>query len=551
MIAAYIGLLLAAAVCAFVIGLAYKANNGYRTSRYQSLMRYGKDTQSMQDRQDLYRYGLTQPLRRDRSGWQTAGLSFGTMALIGSSALWFGPAIGQGGLSVIGFGLPIMAFFYICVSSSLAEIASAMPTAGSLSHASIVLGGAKWGRRAGWFHLAGHIAMLALFIGGCAYLADGVSSWQFGYTPTSFSFMCWAVAIALTQAACHHYKSIWLGRLQGAGIALQLLVIVIVLGGLVWMLWPDSYSAAALYQFDTVSFTEHVSPESYVVGLLLLMKLFLGMDGAASGAEETIEPRVHVPWAIYLSTAYTYVVGLIMLTVVSLAVGASLGTGAMWEGFQAAVGVQGMEMFLRIAMDSWGGSLIVAILIIASLWGSGLQSMSVCSRVMFSLARDQAIPFSRWIGRVTVNQRITPHSGWAGAAAALLLLGAALQFRVNDAFIGLLAVTIVFLHIAYAIPIGLRLLPLTKRKRSQYGRSRGEKEGIWQDAPWHLGEWSYFVNAVAFCWLILCGIAAVVFLAVEAAIAALGLCLLLAANQAWSQWKARTPAGGGDARKLN
>ncbi|RJE90208.1 amino acid permease [Paenibacillus sp. 1011MAR3C5] len=545
MIAAYIGLLLAAIVCVLIFALAYKASTGYRTSRYQSMMRYGKETQAMQDRQDLYRFGLTQPLRRDRSSWQTIGLSFGTMALIGSAALWFGPAVGQGGLSIIGFGLPILALCYICVSSSLAEVASAMPTAGSLSHASIVMGGAKWGRRAGWFHVAGHITMLALFIGGCAYLSDSVASWYFGYTPSFISFLCLAVLIAVVQALCLHWGGVLINWLHGAGIWMQLLTAGLVAGAILWLLWPNSYSAAVLYQFNTASFLEHVRPESYLVGLLLLMKLFLGMDGAAAGAEETLEPRVRVPWAIYLSTAYTYIAGLILLTLVSLAAAHSYGTGGLMLSASGASAAQGFDWFVRTAMTGWGGSWLIAILIIVSLGASGLQSMSVCARIMFSLARDESIPCSRWIGRVSSEGRITSLGSWTAAAAAILLLLCAQLWWNNETFIGLLAVSIVFLHTAYAIPIGLRL---RERLQARHGGSRGEMEGIWRDAPWHLGEWSQPVNAIAFCWLGLSGILAIAFLTLDAAIAALGLGLLLALYETWFLWKAGATTSSSEIR---
>ncbi|WP_165867544.1 amino acid permease [Paenibacillus pinisoli] len=551
MIAAYIGLLLSAVVCVLMFSLAYKASNGYRTSRYQSMMRYGKETQSMQDRQDLYRFGLTQPLRRDRSSWQTAGLSFGTMALIGSSALWFGPAVGQGGLSVIGFGLPILALFYICVSGSLAEIASAMPTAGSLSHASIVLGGVQWGRRTGWFHAAGHLVMLALFIGGCAYLTDSVAAWYFGYSSSVFSFICLAALIAVAQAACLQWGASWLGWLHGAGIWLQLLIGGLVIGAVIWLLWPDSYSAALLYQFDAAGFIEHVRPESYLIGLLLLMKLFLGMDGAAAGAEETLEPRVRVPWAIYLSTAYTYIGGLIMLTVVSLAVASAYGSGALLHTVMGAFGASSIALIAETAIASWGGAGFIILFVAVSLWTSGLQSMTVAARVMYSLARDESIPCSRWIGRVTTGGRITPHGSWAAAALALLLLTGAQLWWSNEMFIGLLAAAIVLMHIAYGIPIGLRLREMFRRRPSQRGGRREEKEGIWQDAPWHLGEWSGPVNAISFCWLGLTAALAVAFLSFDAAIAAMGLGLLLTMYETWVYMRARAGSRSSETRKLN
>lgn len=537
MIAALFGLLLAGGVCAIILKIAYQAQKALQSTSYQSMTPYGNETQLIQDKHELGRFGFSQLLGRVNGGTSAISLSFTTMALIGSAALLAGPAVHQGGLSIIGFGLPFIALMYVCVSAGVAEICSAIPTAGSLSHASMLLGGRRWAVRTGWFHAAGHLVMLALMNGGCAYFADGLASWIWRYPSSPLSFWCFAGFFVLTQAAVNLLGSELRGWFQQAGLWVQLATALLVLAGLVWMFWPGGYSPAVLYQFQTYDFDGVVQPGAYLLGLLLMLKLFLGMDGAALGAEETIEPRIRIPWAIYLSTAYTYIVGFVLLAFMALTFGSSAGGNNFQASLGFLPGLAGGEWFVQRAMAGWSGSAFIALLLIGSMWWSGQQSMKVCSRAIFSLGRDAMISYSRTLALVSARSRAPVHAIWASAGLSLGILVLALFLRSEGAFISLLAFAIVFLHIAYAIPIGLRVIRGGKGKRRLlHGGSNNVKSSIWEDAPWQLGKWSMPLNAIAFIWLLVSAILAAVFLDTLAAVAA-ALILLFITAYSYSPWK--------------
>ncbi|MCR2802849.1 amino acid permease [Paenibacillus soyae] len=546
MLTILLGLILFGAVCALIMAIAFKAQRGLRLTGYQSMARYGKQTQMMQDKHDLGRFGLAQLLRRSGGGIWPLGLSSGSMALIGSSVILFGPALQQGGLSVIGYGLPLLGLFYLCVSGSLAELSSAYPVAGSFYHASYEMGGRRWGLRAGWFHAAGHLAMLALLVGGCAYLADGAASAFLGYDSSIFSFGAMILAVAGTLAAVHQYGAAWLKVIHAAGLWFQLLCAVLIIAGLTWMFWPGGYSPALLYEMQTIDFSGKVGLEPFLVALLLLAKLFLGMDGASQGAEETIEPRVRVPWAIFLSTSYTFVIGLVLLTFLALTAGSIQAAGG---GFEPSLGwnngLAGLNGFMESALTGFGGSPLVLLLIIGTLWGSGLQSLSVCARALLGLAREEAVPFAGKVGWISGRTQTPWLAGWISAAVAVMMLAGAQLLRPEASLLPLLGFSIVTLHAAYAIPIGLRFTHWkpagTARKRRPWAGTSVESR--WSSAPWQLGGWSPAVNGAAFLWLVATAAAAAVFLDHAAAVGGAAIVLLVTVFELGDGRRARRASG--------
>ncbi|WP_139999115.1 amino acid permease [Paenibacillus paridis] len=475
MIQVIAGIVLLIIVCMVVIAIAFKAQQSIQLSRHKSMLEYGRPAQLLQDAHDLHQFGFAQQLRRRWGGLSSFGLSFNTAALIGSAAVLFGIAIGEGGASVIGFGLPIIALFGLAVSASLAELASAVPTTGGVYHAASALGGRKWGWRAGYFQAAGHLAILALLNCACAALIDRLFSDKFAYQATDFTFWFTVIVLTLAQGALNYWGKPLLGSLQSIGVVLQAGIVLIMLAGLLWLFWPGAYSPALLYQFQNAEWNGTVTGGAFISGTMLLLKLFVGMDGASHGAEETIDPRIRVPWAIYLSTAYTFVFGFVLLAFSLLTTAGSVETG-------------GLGLFLAAAQTGAGGSAVILLLVVGSLWGSGLHTLTISSRILFSLAREKALPLHKKWSAVSMKQQAPYNAIWLGAIASLMLLGFMFIFSRDQMILVLLSFAIISLHISYVIPIVLKL-------------RRGASAGIWRFAPWRLGAWSIPINWLAVGWL--------------------------------------------------
>ncbi|WP_028610700.1 amino acid permease [Paenibacillus harenae] len=504
MLALIAGLVLTFTVSAAIMAGAIKAQQSVKSSYYQSMVRYGAETQLLQDKQDLKRFGLVQLLRRRSGGLAAFGCSFNVMGVVGCSAFLLGPALEQGGPSIIGFGLPILALFSLAVSASIAELASAVPTAGGIYHATSVLGGRSWGRRAGYLQALGHLAMLSLLNSSCAVLLEAFLSEKFGYEASVMSFWCVVAGLTALQGAVHHWGVSVMGLLQAGGVWLQALTAICMLGGLVWLFWPGGYSPAILYHFMNAEFSGKVHAGAFITGTLLLLKLFLGMDGASHVAEETMDPRIRAPWAIYLSTSYVYVIGIAMLTFMLLT---------------AAIPLQsdGAGVFMQAAAAGWEGSAVIAGLILLSLWFSGLQSMGSCSRILYSLARDRELPFNRRWSAVSERRQSPLQAVWLSAAGAIAMIVAVYTFMGGGYLPILLSIAIVCLHLSYAIPISLKLI-------------KGRQNRLLLDAPWRLGSWSIPVNGVSLAWLMSTAVLTSMFIHPAGAVSA-AVSLLLAA--AW------------------
>lgn len=484
MLAVWIGLLLFAAVCGCALMLTSRAQRSVRASKHISMTAYGAYAQAQQDKHDLNLFGLAEQLRRRLGAAASFGLSFQSLGLIGAAFLLAGPALQKGGPSVVSIGLPILALFGILVSASLAELSSAVPTAGGVYHWASALGTRRWGWYAAWFHLAGHLATMALMNGACAFILDKLLSVWLNYSSS-----WWTTGIALciataAQAAVNHWGTGRTGSFQEAGIMLHAAILAAIIGGIFIAFGRSVYSPELLYAFQNVNLEGHVTPWAFIVGMLVLQKLFLGMDGAAQGSEETSDPRIRVPWAIYMSTVYTMIGGFVLLMCLTLVLPAIVGT-ALFSSSDS--------LLAAAALDGWQGNFLILLFIAAAVWGSGNSEMIICSRAIFCLARDQALPFSRELSQVSREQRSPLPAILVTTLLSIVLFGAGRLADGGEAGIpSLLGFAVLCLQAAYMIPIWIKI--------KLYGRHR-----LLDDAPWHLGSYRLIVDRAAFVWLLLSG----------------------------------------------
>jgi amino acid transporter len=221
------------------------------------------------------------------------------------------------------------------------------------------------------------------------------------------------------------------------------------------------------------------------------------MDGAAQASEEIRDPRVRVPWAIYLSSVYTMIGGFVLLMCVTLVLPAIVGTTLFSSSD---------NLFAAAALDGWQGNSLIVLVIAAALWGSGNSEMLVCSRAVFCLARDQALPYSRVLSQVTRKLQTPLPAILVVSVFSVILFGVGRLVDGGEVAISsLLGLGVLCLQLAYAIPIGIKL--------RLHGRHR-----LLEDAPWHLGVYSSFVNWTAFVWLIVSGFLSVFALGIWGAV---------------------------------
>src|SRR3954471_17699259 len=120
-----------------------------------------REEQIQQDARDLERLGYAQQLFREMGGFSNFAISFSIISILTGAVLLFGYGLKFAGPIINTIGWPIVSIFTLCVAASMAELASAYPTAGGLYYQSLRLGGRGWGWVTAWLNMLGQVTATA------------------------------------------------------------------------------------------------------------------------------------------------------------------------------------------------------------------------------------------------------------------------------------------------------------------------------------------------------------------------------------------------------
>src|ERR1051325_9215832 len=107
------------------------------------------------DVEDLKRLGYAQQLFREMGGFSNFAISFSIISVLTGAVLLFGYGLKFSGPIINSVGWPIVSVFTLCVAASMAELASAYPTAGGLYFWAFRLGGRGWAWLTAWMNMIG------------------------------------------------------------------------------------------------------------------------------------------------------------------------------------------------------------------------------------------------------------------------------------------------------------------------------------------------------------------------------------------------------------
>src|SRR5215468_4415924 len=113
------------------------------------------------DIQDLHRLGYAQQLFREMGGFSNFAISFSIISVLTGAIQLFGYGLQFAGPVINTVGWPLVSAFVLCVAASMAELASAYPTAGGLYFWAHRLGGRHWAWATAWFNMIGQVTITA------------------------------------------------------------------------------------------------------------------------------------------------------------------------------------------------------------------------------------------------------------------------------------------------------------------------------------------------------------------------------------------------------
>ena len=130
--------------------------------------------------------GYRQQLFREMGGFSNFAISFSIISILTGAVLLFGYGLKFAGPIVNSVGWIVVSLFTLTVAASMAEIASAYPTAGGLYFWSRRLGGRGWAWLTAWLNMIGQVTITGgINIAAAIYLIGGGTQAGFGAATTN------------------------------------------------------------------------------------------------------------------------------------------------------------------------------------------------------------------------------------------------------------------------------------------------------------------------------------------------------------------------------
>ncbi len=421
--------------------------------------------QLKRDEKDLHQYGYAQQLLREMGGFANFAVSFTIISILTGAISLYGHGLSFGGPAVNGLGWPLVTLFTLFVVASLAEIASAIPTAGAMYHWSSLLGGPGWGWFTAWFNLVGQVATTAgIDYAIAAFVCDLLGLKGQG------SLLAVYGLLLFSHGLFNHYGIRVVAWLNDFSVWYHIVVTLILVGAF-WFLAPRRPLSFA---FET-GFTTSKYPYAwaFLVGLLQAQWTLTGYDASAHITEETVDPRRNAPWGMFIAVLLSGVFGYLLLLAVTLAI----------QDLPAAAAAA--NPFIHVAQRAFGerGGAAVVWAILPAMWFCGLSSVTTNARMIFAFSRDGGLPRSALWSSVSREHRTPAAAVWLAVSLAFLVA------LYSGAFGVIVSLSTIGLYVSYTIPIALVL--------------RARRRGKWTEpGPWTLGKWGALVNALAVAWVV-------------------------------------------------
>jgi urea carboxylase system permease len=443
----------------------------------------GSTTAGAADSQELAGFGYKQELDRSLGSFSSfaAGFSYisiltGVTALFGFGYLNAGPGVW--------WTWPVVIFGQILVALCFMELAAQYPIAGSVYQWSKQLGAGFASWMTGWIYIVGAIVTIAaVAVDWQVVLPQITTSFQFvgsaadaGFTSTKGgaqnALLLGAILVVITTTINMLGVKL-MARINNIGVTAELvgssLLIILLLFHLHHgpQVIAHSYGYGAGHPWGFFG--------ALLVGGLVSAYVMYGFDTAGTLAEETNDPRKHAPPAIIRAIAAAAIIGglVILLAIMS---NKSIA--------DKNIGLLGLPYVIKQAFGNTTGNVFLADTALA-IFVCCLAVQAATIRMLFSMARDNRLPFGSQIARVSGHRKVPVVPALVTGILTLVLL--AINVGNQSAFYVITAIAIIMFYLAY---LGVTVPMLVRRLR-----------GTWP-TPDHgpyfsLGRWGLPVNILA------------------------------------------------------
>ncbi|KAJ5835265.1 Amino acid/polyamine transporter I [Penicillium robsamsonii] len=409
------------------------------------------------DVQLLARMGYKQELRRQYSTPQVFAIAFSIMGLVPSiaSTLSFSLPVGPVGMV---WGWFTASIFIFLVGLAMADLASAMPTAGGLYWWTHYFAGPKWKSPLsfliGYSNTLGLIGgmcsvdyTLALMILSCVSISRGD-----GWSASRGVIYAVYVGLILFHGLCGSLSGRLMPKIQTFCIYINIaLVVATVIALPVGKVTRGGSLNPGHYVYGHID-NETTWPTGWAFMMAWLAPIWSigSFDSCVHMSEEAMHASKAVPLGIVWSAGSAFVLGFLVLSVIA---------ATMNPDVSATISTKFGQPMAQIYYDALGrdGALAFMAVLCVVQFLIGLSLIVAASRQAWAFSRDGALPFSRFFRQVSKRIQYQPVRMIWGLVFVSILLG--LLSLINSAAANaLFSLFVASNYLSWGTPIFCRLV---------------------------------------------------------------------------------------------
>jgi urea carboxylase system permease len=415
------------------------------------------------DSADLARFGYKQELKRSLGTFSSFAVAFSYISpSTGIFTLFFLGLTTIGGVFI--WTWPVVALGQFIIALNFAEVSSHYPVAGSVFQWTKYLAGRSYSWFTGWMYLfAGILTVTAVVATLPLALLPALSGlgWHSLAAETLHQQLITALITLIVITVLNIYGVRLVAIINNTGVVFE------ILGMFVFALILLAFHNHQGFHVVTNAGGFHVTSSTFLAAMFMSLFVIYGFDTASTLSEETRDPRRAAPKAVLFSVIGAFIIGGVFL----------LGTLMAIPNLHTAIS------------DAWGPAQIIEanfshpfatiylLVVSAAIFVCCLSILAATIRLCFGMARDNQLPGSKPLARVSPRLH-TPV--WTCVTIAVIAAIPFLQYS-GATTIAIAATGMIYLSYFLGNLVIMR------------ARARGWPK---VSAPFRLGRWGILVNII-------------------------------------------------------
>jgi urea carboxylase system permease len=415
-----------------------------------------------QDSADLAKFGYNQELKRSLGTFSSFAVAFSYISpSTGIFTLFFLGLTMIGGVFI--WTWPIVALGQFIIALNFAEVTSHYPLAGSVFQWSKYMANRAYSWFTGWIYLFAGILTVTSVVATLPLALipalNGLGWKSLGLTLHTELVVALITLVVITVLNIYGVKLVAI--INNTGVLFE------ILGMFVFAIVLMAFHNHQGFKVVTDSGGLHLGANTFLIAMFMSLFVIYGFDTASTLAEETRDPRRAAPKAVLFSVIGAFIIGGVFLLATLMSI-PNLHT--------AIAGAWGPANIIEANFSS-GFATLYLFVVSAAIFVCCLSIMAATIRLTFGMARDNQLPFSKPLARVSPGLH-TPV--WTCIAVAVLAAIPFIQFT-GAGIIAIAATAMIYLSYF------LGNLAILRDRLRGWPRTK---------APFRLGRWGLVINII-------------------------------------------------------